>query len=234
MFLVASSGRCATAAICSGLDRFSDHRVRHEPEPRLLRESLRAHQGRWRWSRTSVERMREWRRLDGTPYGEAVRCAPLVLDIARVAPRSKVVVLVRRPEEYVRSAWGRGVMRKGDAEWDALRILPADAEGRPAVDRIALYYEAVNRILARTVERLGDRAMVAIVDDLDLLVDDIAAFAGVQLRDRAGLTAHFASRPNSGPVEEWAGDAPAASTEAMTRAEAAFTLLASHVRRRGA
>lgn len=228
MFLVASSGRCATAAICSGLDQFSDHRMRHEPEPRLLGEALRAHQGRWRWSRTSLARMWEWRRLDGTPYGEAVRCAPLVVDIARVAPRSRIVVLVRRPDEYVRSAWGRGVMRKGDPEWDAMRILPADADGRAAVDRIALHYEAVNRILARTVERLGDRAMVAIVDDLDRVVDQIADFAGVRIHDRAGLAAHLASRPNSGPVEQWADAPPVASEDAMARATAAFAALAAH------
>ncbi|MFM8236769.1 MAG: hypothetical protein ACKOBG_03290 [Actinomycetota bacterium] len=39
MFIVAGTGRCGTRAICDALDRFTDHAVRHEPEPRLLAEA---------------------------------------------------------------------------------------------------------------------------------------------------------------------------------------------------
>lgn len=227
VFLVASTGRCGTQAICDALDRFTDHTVRHEPEPLLLGEAWKAHQGRWRWSPTYARRMRAFRQADRTPYGESVRCAPLIDDIARVAPQSRLVVLYRSPEGYLRSAWGRGVMRKGD-QWDRWRILPADAVGREPVDQVALHYAEVNRLLADTTERLGERALVVEVGELDEVVDAITGFVGATVTDRAAMAALLSARPNAGPVGTWGDEPlPEASADALEAAHAAYRRLAS-------
>jgi len=225
VLIIASTGRCGTQAICDVFDQFTDHEVRHEPEPLLLAEAQRAHAGRWRYSPTYVSRMWDFRRRDGTPYGESVRCPTLVADIARYAPRSRVVVLFRAPGAYVASAWSRGVMRKGD-RWDRWRILPADAHSRSVVDLIGLHYAEVNRVLADTVVRLGGRAMVVEVGDLDTVVDQVASFAGMAFTDRPAVSARLAQRPNAGPSGPWGTDRPGPlSSDVARRADDAYRRL---------
>lgn len=225
VLIIASTGRCGTQAICDVFNEHSDHVVRHEPEPLLLAEAQRAHAGRWRYSPTYISRMWGFRRNDARPYGESVRCSTLVGDIARVAPNSRVVVLFRQPAGYVTSAWSRGVMRKGD-QWDRFRILPADAQGRSTVDLIGLHYAEVNRILADTLVRLGDRAIAVEVGDLDQVVDQMASFAGITLTDRAAVSALLARRPNAGPSGPWGDDSPGAlSSDVAARADVAYRRL---------
>lgn len=227
---MAGTGRCGTRALCDALDRFTDHAVRHEPEPRLLAEAWRAHRGRWRWSPTYLRRLAGFRRADGTPVGESVRCAPLLADIARVAPRSRIVVPFREPRAYLRSAWGRGVMRRGD-EWDRLRILPAEAIDRAPVDQVLFHYAEVNRILADTAARLGARAMVVEVGDLDAVADAIAAFVGATVTDRAAMAAFLATRPNAGPVDGWDAEAlPTPADDACDAADAVYRRLVTAAR----
>lgn len=233
MFIIASTGRCGTQAICDAYGRFSDHRVRHEPEPLLLAEAQRAHHGQWRYSTTYLRRMGGFARLNRQQYGESVRCAPLVADIARVAPSARVVVLFRDPVGYVRSAWGRGVMRKGD-QWDRWRILPADAgeppgyDGRSVTDLIGLHYAEVNQILAATAERLGDRAMVVELGELDVVVDRVAQFTDITITDRAGMAELLSQRPNAGPTDTWGGGEPGSlSPQVLQRANAAYRRLVS-------
>lgn len=225
VFIIASTGRCGTQAICDAFGLYSDHQVRHEPEPLLLAEAQRAHLGRWRYSPTYVRRMLGFRRLDGDRYGESVRCPTLVGDIARVAPGSRLVVLFRSPSGYMASAWSRGVMRKGD-QWDQWRILPPDAAGRDVVDLIGLHYAEVNQILADTVASLGDRATVVEVGDLDAVVDQVAVFAGIGITDRQAMSDLLAQRPNAGPSGPW-GDAAAGpmSDDVASRANDAYLRL---------
>ena len=227
MFVVASTGRCGSQAICNAFDDYSDHRVRHEPEPLLLEDAWRAHQGRRRRSLTYYRRMREFRRTDGTPYGESVRCPTLLGDIADAAPSSRVVVLFRRPEGYLRSAWQRGVMRKGD-QWDRWRLLPPDAARRDPVDQIALHYAEVNRVLAETAGQLGERALVVELVELDDAVDAIAGFVGAEIVDREGMAAFLRSKPNAGPSGPWGADPqPEVSPDALEAAEVAYERLVS-------
>jgi hypothetical protein len=202
MLIIASTGRCGTQAICEAFGRYSDHSMRHEPEPLLLAEAYAAHCGRWRYSVQYVRRMLGFRWRDRDRYGESVRCPTLVGDIAKVAPNSRVVVLFRRPSSYVASAWSRGVMRKRD-QWDQWRILPEDADWYSVVDRIALHYAEVNRVLAEVVSGLGDRAIAVEVGELDEVVDQVAAFAGIDIIDRRAMTDLFAQRPNAGPQGRW-------------------------------
>ena len=225
MFLVAGTGRCGTRAICDALDRFTDHCVRHEPEPRLLAEAWRAHQGRWRWTPTYLRRLAGFRRADGAPIGESVRCAPLLLDITRVAPRCRVVVPFREPDAYLRSAWGRGVMRRGD-EWDRMRILPTEAAGRAPVDQVLFHYAEVNRILADTTARLGPRSLVVEVGELDAVADAIVGFVGATVTDRAAMADFLATRPNAGPVDGWdAEPLPVPAADARAAAAAVYERL---------
>ena len=225
MFIVAGTGRCGTRALCDALDRFTDHAVRHEPEPRLLAEAGRAHQGRWRWTPTYLRRLVGFRSADGTAVGESIRCAPLLTDIARAAPKCRVVVPFREPTAYLHSAWGRGVMRRGD-EWDRLRILPPEADGRAPVDQVLFHYAAINRILAETAEHLGPRAMVVEVGDLDRVADAIVAFIGATVSNRAAMAAFLATRPNAGPVDGWDAEAlPAPSVDALETARSVYERL---------
>lgn len=222
MFVIASTGRCGTQAICDAFEQFSDHKVRHEPEPLLLAEAHAAHTGRWRYSPTYVRRMTGFRRRNNTAYGESVRCPTLVGDITRFAPDARLVVLVRNPKGYLSSAWGRGVLRKGD-QYDQWRILPAEAAGRSTIDAIGLHYCEVNRILADTAERLAGRAIVVEVGDLDVVVDRIAGFVGAHITDRAGMTAFLSRRPNAGPSGPWADTpAPELSADVAEQADEVF------------
>lgn len=218
MFFIASTGRCGTRALCDALAAASDHRVRHEPEPLLLAEAWRAHRGRFRYTPTLLRRLLDWYRLDGTPYGESLRCPTLLADIARVARGARFVVLFRDPGSYLASAWGRGVLRKGNA-WDRHRLLPGDAEGLPIADRILLHQAEVHGILADFAERRPDRVLVCELRDLDARLPRICDYAGIGLRDPAQARAILAARPNAGPVGRFGEEAvPTPSPVALERA----------------
>lgn len=222
MLIIASTGRCGTRALCDALSAASDHRVHHEPEPLLLEEARRAYDRRWRYSWVYLKRLAAWHRLDRTPYGEAVRCPTLLGDIARVARRARFVVLYREPDEYVRSAWGRGVLRKGNA-WDRHRLLPRGAEALPIGDQIALHYAEVNRILTDFALRHAARVAVCETRDLDRAFERLCVFAGVDLLDRAAAESILSARPNSGPLDRFAdSEAPAISLAAREAAERAY------------
>ncbi len=225
MFLVASTGRCGTRALCDALGAASDHRVRHEPEPRLLEEAHRAYHGRWRFTPTLLRRLYAWHRLDREPYGEALRCPTLLDDIARVARHARFVVLFRDPDGYLASAWGRGVLRKGN-EWDRFRLLPAGAEALPIADRILLHQAEVHALLAGFKARRPDRVLVCEARDLDRLLPRVCDFAGIALHDPARARAILAARPNAGPVGRFGEEpVPIPSSSARATAERAHARL---------
>ncbi len=225
MFFIASTGRCGTRALCDALAAASDHRVRHEPEPLLLAEAQRAHHGRFHYTPTLLRRLYAWYRLDGTPCGESLRCPTLLGDIARVARRARFVVLFRDPGGYLASAWGRGVLRKGNA-WDRYRLLPDDAEGLPIADCILLHQAEVHGILADFAEHRADRVLVCELRDLDARLPRLCEHAGVGLRDAAQARAILAARPNAGPVGRFGDEAaPAPSPAALERADRAYERL---------
>lgn len=225
MLIIASTGRCGTRALCDALTAASDHRVHHEPEPLLLEEAQRAYHGRWRYSWVFLQRLFAWRRLDGTPYGEAVRCPTLLGDIARVTRRARFVILFREPEEYVRSAWGRGVLRKGNV-WDRYRLLPNGSDALAIGDQIALHYAEVNRILAEFAVRHAQRVTVCETRHLDQAFPQLCAFAGVKVLDRAAAEAILSARPNAGPLSRYAEpETPAVSAEVRSAASLAYQRL---------
>jgi hypothetical protein len=198
MFLIASTGRAGTMGLCEGLNRFSDHQVEHEPPPELLEEGYRKHNGRRYRSLTFRRRMRFFAARDGTPYGQSFRSAPLVHDVAQVAPTARFLVLLRDPDDYLRSAHSRGVLSKG-GRWDATRIMPPGTEGRALVDQLGLHWLEVNRYLI-DFHRSTDRSVLHVMRDLRPEVAGIAASLGVTITDPAGLDDFLSGTPNAGGV----------------------------------
>jgi hypothetical protein len=149
VFVIASSGRCGTLALCAGLDRYSDHRVEHEPEPRLLYEAYLKHVGREYRTPAFEQRLRFFAERAGERYGQSVRAPSLLPEIAEAAPHARFLILVRPPREYVASAHAKRVLERGD-EWDRTRIMPdGDDPEAPLVERLALHWAEVNRYLDR-------------------------------------------------------------------------------------
>ena len=205
MFVIASTGRCGTEAICHGLDRFSDHVVEHEPEPRLLREAHLKHLGEQYRTPTYEERMRFFRDREHARYGQSFRAPNLLEDIGSVAAETRFLVVVRTPTEYVVSAHALGVLRRGD-EWDQARILPrgvSEASERGSLAaRIAWHWDAVNRYLLDFAERSGSRARVVVLGPLEDVLPQWAAWLGVDVGDPGGLREYLASKPNASPSRE--------------------------------
>jgi hypothetical protein len=219
MFLIASTGRCGTMAISAALDRFTDHHVEHEPEPRLLIESDLKHRGLDHRTDTYYERMTFFAEREGNPYGETWRAQNLLDDVAEAAPRTRFLVLVRDPVEYVVSAHSKGVLTKG-THWDRLRLMPADdAPDLPLALRIASHWQVVNEYLLDFASTTRAAVEVAIFGPLDERIDGWMEHLGVTVHDRPGTSALLAERPNRS-VD---GTVPDGFDERLVRATTATT-----------
>jgi hypothetical protein len=181
MFIIASSGRSGTLAVCNGLDKFSDHMVRHEPEPTLLEEAFRKHKG--------------------LPYETETLRRRLEFFREKEAPRARFLILVRHPADYVVSAHAKSVFRKPDDPWDRFRIVPdfpdSDFKQLPLAEKIAWHWAAVNRYLLDFAESDPAGARVTIVSDLGAQIRGLADFLDVRILDPQGLDAFLRSRPNA-------------------------------------
>ena len=202
MFLIASTGRTGTLALTRGLDAFSDHEVAHEPDP-LLREAWLKHRG----LPYDGERLRERaavyaRRHAGDElYGESVRTPNLLPELLTAVPGAPLLVIVRDPVGYVRSAHRRRVLRKGD-EWDRYRLMPeGDDPERATSVRLAHHWCTVNRYLFAAVEGHAPSAVV-LHQPLGAVVESLARFLGVTVTDRNALSGFLATRPNASTVQE--------------------------------
>jgi hypothetical protein len=200
MFIIASTGRCGTAALCNGLDRFSDHDVAHEPPPRLLHEAWLKHIQREYMTPVLRKQLQVFRSRSGTRYGQSIRASSLLSDIRAVAPAAPVLVVVREPLSYVRSAHARGVLAKHN-EWDATRIMPLDGRadpGRaPVAERIAWHWIEVNRYLLDFAEHADGPCKVVLLECLEGACHGWSDFLGVNVTDRSGLDAYLRTRPNA-------------------------------------
>lgn len=196
MFFIASSGRAGTLALTHGLDAYSDHEVAHEPDP-LLRESWSKHRRLPCDDDRLCERIAFYARCHaaGERYGESVRTPNLLPGFLEAAPGAPLLVIVREPVEWVRSAHRRKVLRKGD-EWDRYRLMPDhDRAEHPIAYRLAGHWCTVNRYLLRAAE--GHRpSAVVLHQPMAPVVEEWAAFLGVELTDRAALGAYLDTRPN--------------------------------------
>lgn len=196
MFFIASSGRSGSVAVTEGLNSWSDHEVRHEPDP-LLREAwLRHHRRPW-FTRAYRDRLRLYRsqHRSGALYGESIRTPNLLGAFLRAAPGTPLLVLARDPESYVRSAHSRQVLSKDD-QWDRYRLLPRDDDrGDPLAVRIARHWLTVYGYLLDVAER-HEPSQVVLFQPIDPVIESWAEFLGVQVTDRESLSAYLSSRPN--------------------------------------
>lgn len=203
MFVIGSSGRCGTQAICQGLDRFSDHTVWHEPEPRLLVEALAKHRGQPYRSEAFDWVMGFFEEQSRGRYGQTFRAPNLLEDVRRAVPETRFLIVVREPLEYVRSAHGMRAFQRGD-EWDTTRIMPlhlgGDVEDLPLAEKLAWHWVAIN-------EHLLDFAAAAsvpvhVLEDLSVQVREWAPLLGIDISDPAGLDSYLSTKPNSAEVKE--------------------------------
>jgi hypothetical protein len=196
VFVIASSGRCGTLALCRGLDEFGDHTVEHEPEPRLLREAYLKHTGADHRTETYRERLAFFAERDGTAYGQSFRAPTLLDDVAEAAPQARFLVLVRDPLEYVVSAHFMKVLARGD-EWDAMRIMPPGSDELSHAERLAAHWTQVNRYLLDFAEREPGQTRVAIVAALEEKIEPLAEHLGVRIERPDEVRTLLAARPNA-------------------------------------
>jgi len=198
VLLIASTGRCATLALCEAVTRFGDAQLEHEPAPRLLREAWLRHLGLPHETPLLAQRLAFFRDA-GPAYGQTMRAAPLLPDFAQALPAARFVLLFRDPLGYLESAASRGVLARGD-EWDLYRVMPLDVDlcDHNRAERIALHWDAVNRHLLAFARREPQRCLGVVVRDLASQLAAIVDFAGWHIRDRQGLDELLAARPNKG------------------------------------
>ncbi len=200
MFLLPNTGRCASLALCTALNEYSDHKTEHEPEPRLLYESYLKSRGEPYITDAFRHRMAFFQLKMNQAYGESFRAFNLLEDIYDEAPATKFLLLVRRPVEYVVSAYNKGVMIRGGDEWERYRVHPKvpQYDEMPVYLRLAHYWRLLNAEMLSEISSLPQgRAMVTIVrDDISDSVLAICEFLGVRVRDKQGLMWYLAGRPN--------------------------------------
>lgn len=207
MFIIASSGRSGTYAICKGLNDHSDHSVMHEPEPQLLEEAFHKHQGLPYQTDALRQRMQFFAERDEVKYGESFRAPNLLPEILQAAGKTRFLILVRNPLDYVVSAHAKFVFRKEDDPWDRFRIIPDFPEDTfnhfPLAEKIAWHWVAVNRYLLEFAESGFPSAKVAIVADLGAQIHGFADYLGVLIHNREGLNAFLTSHPNASDHHEY-------------------------------
>jgi hypothetical protein len=207
MFIIASSGRSGTYAICKGLNDYGDHTVMHEPEPRLLEEAFHKHKGLPYQTDSLRQRMQFFAERDNEKYGESFRAPNLLPEIIHAAAKTRVLILVRNPLDYVVSAHAKLVFRKKDDPWDRFRIIPDFPEDTfinfPLAEKIAWHWVAVNRYLLEFAESTPSNAKVAVLADLGAQIHGVAEYLGVVIKDPEGLNTFLASHPNASDHREF-------------------------------
>jgi hypothetical protein len=198
MFVIASTGRCGTTALCRGLDMFSDHTVWHEPEPRLLREAYLKHRGEDFRSEALEWALSFFRSRAPKKFGQSFRAPNLLHEVHSAVPRARFLIIVRPPLEYIASANAMRAFRRDD-DWDRTRIVPEEAypslKDAPLAQKLAWHWTAVNDHLLDFAATTG--TPVAELGRLQQQVPDWAETLGVQVVDAAGLRVFLASRPNA-------------------------------------
>lgn len=209
LFLIATSGRCATAALCHALDRYSDHRVRHEPAPLLLEEAYLKHIGKPFRTRQFQRRLRKLANTHGglrallaghQRYGESWRAPNLLSEVAALAPQVRVLVVIREPTDYVLSSYRKGAFRGEVSTYDKYRLLPPGSDTLPVALRIAAHWNQINDYML-DFAAVHPHAGVMKYQPMVPVLDSIADFLGVSITDRSGALAYLETRPNASPVD---------------------------------
>ncbi len=200
MFVIASSGRCGTLAICNGLTTFSDYNVMHEPEPRLLEESYLKHHRLNYKTDVLINRIKFFEEMKNQNYGESFRAPNILDDISQSIPSTKFLIIIRDPLEYILSAHYKLVFQKDDI-WDRMRLIPLDPSigftSLPLAEKICWHWVTVNHYLLDFVEARKGHVKLVILTELIQQIQDIAYFIDLKILDPTGLANFLSSRPNS-------------------------------------
>jgi hypothetical protein len=198
MFIIASTGRCGTKAICNGLNQFSDHVVEHEPYPRLLREAYLKHK-RLDYGTTELDdRLKFFRQQDGKTYGQSFRAPNLLPEIASVVSDVRFLIIVRNPLEYIASAYNKNVFRKRD-EFEEYRIMPLKSnwETFPVATKIVLHWKEVNQYLLDFAELYSKITRVVVLNRIEGNIESWAKFLHVRITNREAFERFLVSNPNA-------------------------------------
>lgn len=195
MFFVLSTGRAGSRTMASVLSQSPDCECLHEPEPRLIAETVR-----FRCGQISLERMtkllagRGATQIPDRVYGEANNRLSLVVPALRAAyPEARFVWLVRDGRDFVASADQRGWYHppeegKQPNEWEATRLrgdlvgsVPAERwEAWSPFERICWSWTYVNRLIRDELDVSGAESFPLRLEELPAAVDDLADFLGIE------------------------------------------------------
>ncbi len=177
---VLSTGRTGTMALTATLGASPSIDAQHEPEPRLIAASYLAWTGAedatfWEEAvAVARDRLVFAAHKRGKLYFEASnRMTFLAPALAAVYPRSRFLHVVRKPEDFVRSAVKRGYYL--GHPWDHARPRPKDEPGWDdwsAERRAAWLWETTNRFGLELRETLGP-GRVDVVRAEDLFAGDV-------------------------------------------------------------
>jgi hypothetical protein len=199
MFIIASSGRSGTYALCTALAQFSNYEVLHEPQPLLLNEAYLKHHNLDYKTTTFNERMNYFKKKSNQKYGESFRAPNLLMDIKDIAPQSKFLILVRNPLEYVISANSKQVFQKNDI-YDQNRLIPLNLnkfDELSIAEKIAWHWVTVNQYLLDFSQTTQGQSKIFILHDLSKQIKPIARFLNVTLKRPIKLRRFLRTRPNS-------------------------------------
>lgn len=200
MFIIASSGRSGTLALCNALANFSDYEVQHEPPPRLLKEAYLKHHNLDYRTPIFEERMAFFRQKASQKYGESFRAQNLLDEILEAAPNTRFLLIFRNPLEYIVSAHSKKVFRKND-EFDQNRIVPLEIEEEldqlTIAEKIAQHWICMNQYLVNFAVEYPENSKVIILDDLSKQIKPIAKYLGVSLKRPFRLRRFLGTRPNA-------------------------------------
>lgn len=195
MFFVLSTGRAGSRTMASVLSQSPSCECLHEPEPRLIAETVQ-----FRYGAISLERMTKLVSGRGTTqipdrvYGEANNRLSLVVPALRAAyPEARFVWLVRDGRDFVASADQRGWYHppedgKQRNEWEATR-LRGDLAGAVSserweawspFERICWSWTYVNGLIRDELLASGAEPYLLRLEELASAVDDLADFLGIE------------------------------------------------------
>jgi hypothetical protein len=205
-FLIASSGRCGTLAICNGLSNFSDYSVMHEPEPRLLEEAYLKHQNLDYRTDTFNNKIKYLQDRQSGNYGESFRAPNLLEEINFYVPSIKFLVIIRDPLEYILSSHYKRVFQKDDT-WDRMRLIPLDKSldfiSLSLSEKLCWHWATINHYLLDFVESKKGKVKLLILGDLNKQIKQIADYLEINILAPKPLDEFLSLKPNSSNNKEF-------------------------------
>lgn len=240
-FFVLSAGRCGTMTLAHLLNTATNAWVWHHPQPDPIRAALLAWWKKidlaetfWRTRLPVIQRCWSQNLIHGetdmlmTPFAEA---------IASEIPRSKFIILVRDPHDFVRSGMRRNYYRGHD--WDIGRLRPRenspDNRQWAALNQFEkvcwLWNETYLRILRMTEGLPEDRKRIVKFEDLvsqPQTTRDLFTFLELDGYDEKQINAVLSKKLNAQtaghfrPPNQWSADLRAGAQKHCKEMSAVF------------